>query len=175
MLLAAILVKDVLIWILIVAGILALGALAYLFFNIAKAVRSAAKIVEDNRIEIDHTMHVLPQVIENVEEITSNVSQITAEIEPNIAIVMDNVADVSSKVNRMTGTVEDATNSVASGVKSVAEGVKSVGDSAVGMAQSFMDTVGNIGDSVKTKFYKKEQSAAEKILTLIEKLKGFMG
>ena len=66
-------IKYILLYIVMGAGVFALVGLGIFMVNLAKAVKSAKTILDDNKPAIDHSMSVLPEVMENVSDITFSV------------------------------------------------------------------------------------------------------
>jgi len=154
-------IKYILLYIVMGAGVFALVGLGMFLVNLAKSVKSA----------IDHSLSVLPEVVENVSDITYSVGEITEKSKPEIATILSNVSSVTNDVSHVTGTAKDATDSVAYGIKQVASGLEEVGNKTKETAENVSSLFQRGVNGVKYNFYETKKDVLSRIISTVDSIK----
>lgn len=164
-------IKYVLLYIVMGAGVFALVGLGMFLVNLAKTVKSAKTILDDNKPAIDHSLSVLPEVVENVSDITYSVGEITEKSKPEIATILSNVSSVTNDVSHVTGTAKDATDSVAYGIKQVASGLEEVGNKTKETAENVSTLFQRGVNGVKYNFFETKKDVLSRIISTVDSIK----
>lgn len=173
MILGAVMVTDVLLWILILAGAFALVALGIMFVKLSKTLSQVNKIAEDNKRNIDDSLNQLPQVIANVDDITISVANLLEDSEPEIKKILANVSSVSDKAVGITNSAEQAVDSVTTGVVGVVNGIANLGNKTVDSVDHAIDNLKLLGANTKLGFLKTKESGLNKIADFITSIRRF--
>ena len=99
--------NEVLIFLLILAGIVALVFLAKLFMALGRTVENLNKSLEDNKFSIDQTIKDLPKITNNVNNILDNTNGLVEDVSPQISSVLYDVNNVTSSVSNVTTNISD--------------------------------------------------------------------
>lgn len=173
MILGAVMVTDVLLWILILAGTFALVALGIMLVKLSKTIANVNKIAEDNKRNIDDSLSQLPQVIANVDDITISVANLLEDSEPEIKKILANVSSVSDKAVGITSSAESAVDSVATGVVGVVNGIANLGSKTVGSVDHAIDSLKLFGVNTKLGFLKTKESGLSKVADFLTTIRRF--
>lgn len=98
---------DVLIFVLIIAGIVALLFLAKVFMSLANLLGTVNKTLEDNKESLDSTLKNLPNITSNINSILVNTDEVVNDIKPSITSTLADVSNVTNKVSNITTNVSD--------------------------------------------------------------------
>lgn len=164
-------IKYILLYIVMGAGVFALVGLGMFLVNLAKTVKSAKTILDDNKPAIDHSLSVLPEVVENVSDITYSVGEIAEKSKPEIATILSNVSSVSNDISHVTGTAKDATDSVAYGIKQVASGLEEVGNKTKETAENVSNLFQRGVNGVKYGFFETKKDVLSRIISTVDSIK----
>lgn len=164
-------IKYILLYIVMGAGVFALVGLGIFMVNLAKAVKSAKTILDDNKPAIDHSMSVLPEVMENVSDITFSVGEIAEKSKPEIAAILSNVTSVSNDVSHVTGTAKDATDNIAYGIRKVATGLEEVGNKTKETAESVSNLFQRGVNGVKYGLFETKKDVLSRIISTVDSIK----
>lgn len=134
---------DALIFLLIVAGIVALVFLAKLFMSIGKTVDNLNKTLEDNKFSIDQTIKDLPKITNNVNNILDNTNELVEDVSPQITQVLTDVNNVTASVSNVTTNISDT-------VEVVGIAVADTASRFVGSASKSTNKFGFIKGLIKT-------------------------
>lgn len=164
-------IKYILIYILIGAGVYALVNLGILIFHLAKAIKSVRSTFDDNKDSIDHTLSVLPEVIENVSDITYNVGEITEKGKPEIQDILVNIKNVTADVSGVTGNAKATSDEIAAGIKKVTDGISEVGDKTKEIANIVSNGLQRIGFGAKKSFFETKKDFLARLLDVIDSIR----
>src|SRR5574344_1655827 len=98
---------DILLALLIIAGVVALVALAKLLFNLSKTVGVIADTVESNRKSLDETFEDLPKITNNLNTVLDCTNGLIEDVTPKVASALYDVSNLTSHVSNITDTVAD--------------------------------------------------------------------
>lgn len=164
-------IKYILLYIVMGAGIFALVGLGMFLINLAKTVKSAQRVLDDNKPALDHTLSVIPEVMENVSDITYNVGEITEDIKPQIASILSNVTIVTNDVAHVSGTAKNATDQVFYGISKVAGGLEEVGIKTKEAVDGAANLFQRFGDSVKYNYFETKKDFLSRIISAVDNIK----
>lgn len=196
----AVVVTDVLLWILILAGAFALIALGLVFIGAFKSLSKINEVLDENKRALGETLYRLPNVIDNVDDITASLADLVDELSPEVNKTMENVADVTGSISNisrniepdisnivtnisnisdnaasMANTAEEATNAVKGGVESVAQGFKNFGKKTRDAADTVANVANAWGKNAKANILEKKRDTLGGLLSAIEKLRDILG
>ncbi len=163
--------SDLLNLLLVLAGSVALIALAVFLFNLAGTIKRVSKLLEDVTPSIDETVKKLPPIMDDVHIVTGNVVDITDA-------VVDTVPEMLDDVGVVTGSVGDIVDSVGGLVSNVADTLGSVVHLVkrpVEKMDSFANVVGTavkVGRAYRAKQKRKAERARAKAKTKANKKRG---
>lgn len=153
--------RDLLSLFLVLAGSVALIALAVFFFNLAGTMKRVSKLLEDVSPGIDETVKKLPPIMDDVHIVTGNIVDITdaaaetvPEVLEDVEVVTDSVGDIVDSVGGLVSNVADTLGSLVHLVKKPVE-----------KADSFASVVGTavkVGRAYHAKRKRKAERNREK-------------
>lgn len=100
-------VQDILMIILIIAGILVLAVLAKLILSITKITSSIGDTLDENKASLEATIRDIPKITNNVNHLLDNTQGLIANLEPQIVATLSDVNTVTSQVAHITTNVSD--------------------------------------------------------------------
>lgn len=164
-------IKYILLYIVMGAGIFALVGLGLFLVNLAKTIKTAQRVLDDNKPALDHTLTVLPEVMENVSDITYNVGEITEEVKPQIASILSNVTAVTNDVAHVSDTAKNATDQVAYGLSKIAGGLEEVGIKTKEAVDGASNLFQRFGNSVKYNYFETKKDLLSRIISAVDNIK----
>lgn len=124
--------SDILIGLLVIAGIVALVFLAKLFISITKITDAIGKTLDDNKSSLDNTLKDLPKITSSISNVLDNANSLVADVKPSVVSVLADVNTVTSKISNVTTNVSDT--------------IEVVGLAAADTASKFTNTVSSATD-----------------------------
>ncbi|NLJ70203.1 MAG: hypothetical protein GX328_01900 [Clostridiaceae bacterium] len=102
-------INELLIILLISAGILALVFLAVLFYRMAAALKKVKDMLDEMALPLTQTVNQLPEIIKKADQSLTDVNTITESAATNIPTILDEVSNVTGAVGETVETVADTT------------------------------------------------------------------
>ncbi len=100
-------VQDLLLALLVIAGIVALVFLTKLFMSIAKITDNIGSVLKDNKEHLNATLENLPNITNNVNNTITNANRLINGIEPSVVSTLQDVSNVTSQLSNVTTNISD--------------------------------------------------------------------
>ena len=136
---------DILTTLLIVAGIVALVALALFLFNLVKTLKQVNKILDDNEKDINRVVADLPGITQNVNSITTEANSLISTVGPEVQSIVGSAKHVVDNVETTALQVTDTVGLVSDSVADTALNLKH----NVSSAQDYLVFVTEVADIVR--------------------------
>ena len=136
---------DILTTLLIVAGIVALVALALFLFNLVKTLKQVNKILDDNEKDINRVVSDLPGITQNINLITTEANSLISTVGPEVQSIVGSAKHVVDNVETTALQVTDTVGLVSDSVADTALNLKH----NVSSAQDYLVFVTEVADIVR--------------------------
>lgn len=136
---------DLLIFILLALGIIALFFLVKVLIGVSKLLKTADEIIRLNKSEIDSVIKTLPSISKNVDNVISNTDKLIEKVTPNVESAMEDFSYISANVLKISDDISDTVELIG---MTTADTVDSL-QYSVNSFTGYISTIKGIVDTVK--------------------------
>lgn len=136
---------DLLIFILLALGIIALFFLVKVLIGVSKLLKTADEIIRLNKSEIDSVIKTLPSISKNVDNVISNTDKLIEKVTPNVESAMEDFSYISANVLKISDDISDTVELIGMTTADTVDSLQYSVNSFIG----YISTIKGIVDTVK--------------------------
>ena len=137
---------DILIGLLVIAGIVVLVLLAKVLFSLSKTLKAVSAVVEDNKTNLDSSLANLPSITKSVGSMLTEADGMVKEVKPNLVVTLREVEGITTDVHKLSTDAVDTGEYVAMTAVDTIDNI----NTGVSSATDYVALIKSILESVKS-------------------------